>query len=63
MKTQFREVKQIQGNGKAVSLEKVYVDLLILKQGPRSVKLKDDTTYNEIEYSSKVANKEIEVIP
>ena len=63
LETQFRDVKQMLGNDKAVSLEKVYVDLTILKQKPRSVKLEDETTYNEIAYLRKIANKEVEVEP
>ena len=63
LETQFRDVKQMLGSDKAVSLEKVYVDLTILKQKPRRVKLEDETTYNEIAYLRKIANKEVEVTP
>ena len=63
LETQFRDVKQMLGNDTAVSLEKVYVDLTILKQKPRSVKLEDETTYNEIAYLRKIANKEVKVEP
>ena len=42
-------------NDRAVSLEKVNVDLTILKHEPRSVKLEDETTYNEIEYLKEIA--------
>ena len=63
LETQFRDVKQMLGNDTAVSLEKVYVDLTILKQKPRSVKLEDETTYNEIEYLRQISNKEVEVTP
>ena len=63
LETQFRDVKQMLGSDKAVSLEKVYVDLTILKQKPRRVKLEDETTYNEIAYLRQIANKEVEVTP
>ena len=63
LETQFRDVKQMLGSDTAVSLEKVYVDLTILKQEPRRVKLEDETTYNEIAYLRKIANKEVEVTP
>ena len=39
------------------------IGITILKQEPRSVKLEDETTYNEIEYLRKIANKEVEVGP
>ena len=46
LETQFRDMKQMLGNDMAISLEKVYVELTMLKQKPRSVKLGDGTTYN-----------------
>ena len=46
-----------------ISLESVYVELIILKQKPRPVKYKDQTTYNEIAYLRKIASKEIKITP
>ena len=63
LETQFRNVKQMLGNDEAVSLEKVYVDLTILKQKPRPVSYDDETTYNEIAYLRAIANKEVEITP
>ena len=63
LETQFRNVKQMLGNDDAVSLEKVYVDLTILKQKPRPVSYEDETTYNEIAYLRAIANKEIDITP
>ena len=63
LETQFRNVKQMLGNDEAVSLEKVYVDLTILKQKPRYVSYDDETTYNEIAYLRAIANKEVDITP
>ena len=63
LETQFRNVKQMLGNDDAVSLEKVYVDLTILKQKPRPVSYDDETTYNEIAYLRKIANGEVKITP
>ena len=54
-------VTQILGDDEAVSLKSVFVDLTILKQKPRPVKLEDETTYNEIAYLRKIAKKEIKI--
>ena len=56
-------VTQILGDDEAVSLKSVFVDLTILKQKPRPVKLEDETTYNEIAYLRKIAKKEIKITP
>ena len=56
-------VTQILGDDEAVSLKSVFVDLTILKQKPRPVKLEDETTYNEIAYLRKIAKKQIEITP
>ena len=56
-------VTQILGDDEAVSLESVFVDLTILKQKPRPVKLEDETTYKEIAYLRKIAKKEIKITP
>ena len=56
-------VTQILGDDEAVSLKSVFVDLTILKQKPRPVKLEDETTYNEIAYLRKIAKKEIQITP
>ena len=60
---QNKDVKQMLGKDKSVSLADVYVDLTIVKEEPREINLEDETTYNEIEYLRKIANKEIEIIP
>ena len=54
-------VTQILGDDEAVSLKSVFVDLTILKQKPRPVKLEDETTYNEIAYLRKIAKKELKI--
>ena len=46
-----------------VSLSSVYIDLTIVKEEPRPVKLEDETTCNEIAYLRKIARKEIEITP
>ena len=56
-------VTQIVGDDEAVILKSVFVDLTILKQKPRPVKLEDETTYNEIAYLRKIAKKEINITP
>ena len=63
IETQFRNVKQMLGNDDAVSLEKVYVDLTIVKGEPRPVSYDDETTYNEIAYLRKIANNEVQITP
>ena len=60
---QFGLVQQMIGKDKAVRLSEVYVDLTILKQEPREINMEDETTYNEIAYLRKIANKEVEIIP
>ena len=57
----LRNVKPMLWNDKTVSLEKVYVDLNILKHDLKSVKLEDETTYNEIEYLRKISNEGADV--
>ena len=51
------------GKDKPVSLSEVYVDLTILKQEPREVDIENETTYNDIAYLTKIAYKEVEIIP
>ena len=63
LQTQYYNVKQMLGKDKPVSLEKVYVDLTIVKEEPRPVSYEDETTYNEIAYLRAIANKEIEITP
>ena len=62
-KSQFEKVKQMLGKDKLEWLENVFVDLTILKEEPREINFKDETTYNEIAYLRKIANKEVEIIP
>ena len=58
-----KKVQQMLGDDQLVNLESVYVELTILRQKPRQVKLEDETTYNEIAYLRKIAKKEIEITP
>ena len=60
---QHGTIQQMLGEYQMVSLKKVYIDLTILKEKPRAINFKDETTYNEIAYLRKIANKEVEIIP
>ena len=60
---QYGKVQQMLGSDERVNLAHVYIDLTILKQKPKPIDLRDETTYNEIAYLRKIANKEIEVKP
>ena len=60
---QHEKVKQMIGSDESVSLAHVYVDLTILKQKPKPIDLKDETTYNEISFLRKIANREVEISP
>ena len=62
-KSHFKKVTQMLGKENQESLESVFVDLTILKQEPREIKMEDETTYNEIAYLRKIANKEIKITP
>ena len=63
MKSQYSKVKQIIGSDETVSLSHVYIDLTILKQKPRAINMEDETTYNEIAYLRKIANKQVKIEP
>ena len=63
LEIQNKQVKQMLGKDKSVSLAYVFVELTILKQEPREVKFDDETTYNEIAYLRKIARKEITIEP
>ena len=54
---QFVTIHQMLGDIEPVILEEMYIDLTILRQKPRPVNLEDETTYNEIAYLRKIANK------
>ena len=60
---QHEKVKQMIGSDESVSLAHVYIDLTILKQKPKPIDLKDETTYNEIAFLRKIANREVEISP
>ena len=60
---QHEKVKQMIGSDESVSLAHVYIDLTILKQKPKPIDLKDETTYNEITLLRKIANREVEISP
>ena len=59
----YSKVTQMLGDDETVSLAHVFVDLTIIKQKPRPVKVEDETTFNEIAFLRKIANKEIEIFP
>ena len=61
--TQYGTVQEMLGEDASVKLANIYIDLTILKQKPRAINLKDETTYNEIAYLRKIANKEVEITP
>ena len=63
LKSQNRKVKQMLGDDESVSLAHVFVDLTILKEKPKEINMADETTYNEIAYLRKIANKEVEITP
>ena len=63
LSTRYTMVTQMLGDDQEVSLSSVYIDLTIVKEEPRPVKLEDETTYNEIAYLRKIARKEIDIIP
>ena len=60
---QHEKVKQMIGSDESVSLAHVYIDLTILKQKPKPIDLKDETTYNEITLLCKIANRKVGVNP
>ena len=60
---QNKQVKQILGKDDSVSLAHVFVELTILRQRPRAINYKDETTYNEIAYLRRIANKTIDIEP
>ena len=60
---QFQKISQMLGKEKLEWLESIFVELTILKQEPRAVNMEDETTYNEIAYLRKIANKEVQIEP
>ena len=60
-KVQYQMVNEMIGREQAVNLKKVYVRLTIIKEEPRAVNWEDETTYSEIAYLRKIANKEVKV--
>ena len=60
---QYGTIQQMIGEDELVSLKQVYIELTILRQKPRAINLEDETTYNEIAYLRKIANKEVTIIP
>ena len=59
----YSKVTQMLGDDETVSLAHAFVDLTIIKQKPRPVKVEDETTFNEIAFLRKIANKKIEIFP
>ena len=60
---QYGKVQQMIGDEESANLSEVYIELTILKQKPKAIDFKDETTYNEIAYLRKIANKEVEITP
>ena len=58
-----RKIKQVLDDEEDVDIESVYIPLTIVKDEPREVKLEDETTYNEIAFLRKIANKEMKIDP
>ena len=63
LQIQYGTVQEMLGDEELVNLKKVYIELTILKQKPRAINLEDETTYNEIAYLRKIANKEVKITP
>ena len=63
LQIQYGTVQQMLGEDESVNLAEVYIELTILKQKPQAINFKDETTYNEIAYLRKIANKEVEITP
>ena len=60
---EYTMVTHMLGEDDKVSLTNVYVELTIVKEEPRPVKLEDETTFNEIAYLRKIATKQIKITP
>ena len=58
---QNKQVKKILGKDDSVSLAHVFAELTILRQRPRAINYKDETTYNEIAYIRRIANETIDI--
>ena len=63
LEIQYGRVQQMLGDEESANLSEVYIELTILKQKPKAIDFKDETTYNEIAYLRKIANKEVEITP
>ena len=63
LEIQYGRVQQMLGDEESVNLSEVYIELTILKQKPKAIDFKDETTYNEIAFLRKIANKEVEIKP
>ena len=57
LQIQHGTVKEIMGSDESVSLTDVYIDLTILSNKPKAIKLEDETTYNEIAMLRKMARQ------
>ena len=57
LQIQYGTVQEIMGSDTTVSLADVYIDLTILKDKPREIKLEDETTYNEIAMLRRMAKQ------
>ena len=54
LQIQYRLVQEMLGDDESANLTKVYIDLTILKQKPKAINFKDETTYNEIAILRKI---------
>ena len=63
LQVQHGTVKQMLGDDASVNLAEVYIDLTILKEKPIAINFQDETTYNEIAYLRKIANKKVKITP
>ena len=63
LQMQHSSVQQMLGDDVSVKLAEVYIELTILKEKPRPMNLEDETTYNEIAYLRKIANKDVTIEP
>ena len=60
-KSQYQMVNELIGKDQSVYLRQVFVRLTIIKEEPRAVNWEDETTYSEIAYLRKIANKEVRI--
>ena len=57
LQIQYGTVQEIMGSDTTANLADVYIDLTILKDKPKEIKLEDETTYNEIAMLRRMAEE------